>query len=141
MRDAIEHHEPTEEICEESASEIMSKTHGIDKEFFSENSLSMSEGTMDNQNQPSDFLEAARKLDLNNLMLKPEDLEEVAAIFDKVRHLFRRRDEANQGRRLISKAQMNKLDDLASQFDFRLTEVMMKLSKVLKDELVSNSQK
>lgn len=75
--------------------------------------------------------------------LRPEDLEEMASIFDKIRLIYKKRvsDQTPQPKKLIAKSVVNKIDDLAVEFDKKLSQVMLALSKVLKDQSCSNSQK
>jgi phage gp36-like protein len=75
--------------------------------------------------------------------LKPEDLEEMAATFDKIRLLNKKRDDGQTPipKKLITKSIVNKVDELAVEFDTKLTDTMLTLSKSLKDQALSNSQK
>lgn len=67
----------------------------------------------------------------------------MATIFDKIRLLYKKRDieVTPQPKKLIAKSIVNKIDDLAVEFDNKLSETMLSLSKVLKDRTTSNSQK
>lgn len=67
--------------------------------------------------------------------LRPEDLEEMASIFDKIRLIYKKRDNDStpHPKKLIAKNIVNKIDDLAVEFDNKLSEVMLSLSKLLKD--------
>ena len=67
----------------------------------------------------------------------------MASIFDKIRLIYKKRDNDStpQPKKLIAKSIVNKIDDLAVEFDSKLSQVMLSLSKVLKDKTSSNSQK
>ena len=54
--------------------------------------------------------------------------------------LFRKKDESGAPKKLIAKNQ-GKVDELAASFDKRLTQIMVRLAKILKDTLVTKSQK
>jgi hypothetical protein len=66
----------------------------------------------------------------------------MATIFDKIRLIYKKRDseQTPQPKKLIAKSVIvNKIDDLAVEFDNKLSEVMLSLSKLLKDQASSNS--
>ena len=64
--------------------------------------------------------------------LQPQDLEDVAAIFDRIRVLFRKKEDSilPPPKKLIAK-NPGKVDDLALEFDKKLTDIMVSLSKAL----------
>jgi len=57
--------------------------------------------------------------------LRPKDLEDLAAVFDRVRILYKKKDVANapQPKKLIAK-NPGKIDELAVEFDKKLTDIM-----------------
>jgi phage gp36-like protein len=65
----------------------------------------------------------------------------MAAVFDKIRLIYKKRDETQtpMPKKLIAKSVINKIDDLAVEFDEKLTETMISLCKSLKDKALSNS--
>jgi excinuclease UvrABC ATPase subunit len=67
----------------------------------------------------------------------------MASIFDKIRLIYKKRvtDQTPQPKKLIAKSIVNKIDDLAVEFDNKLSQVMLALSKVLKEQTSSTSQK
>lgn len=67
----------------------------------------------------------------------------MASIFDKIRLIYKRREDTTtpQPKKLIAKSIVNKIDDLAVEFDKKLTDVMIQLSKILKNQAISSSQK
>ena len=71
--------------------------------------------------------------------LKPKDLEDAAAIFDKLRLLHKKKDElANPlPKKLIAKNSGKGEDPLAVDFDKQLTMMMGNLSTHLKDNLLT----
>jgi hypothetical protein len=74
-------------------------------------------------------------LNIDHPLLKPADLEELGAVFDKIRAMHARREGGNKNP--FKKG--SKGDELSASFDQRLTEIMLKLSHVLRDSLVSKS--
>ena len=74
--------------------------------------------------------------------LRPQDLEDLANIFDRLRVLYRKKEDQilPPPKKLIAKG-MGKVDDLAIEFDQKLTSIMISLSGVLQDPLVTTSQK
>lgn len=85
-------------------------------------------------------LEQEHEIDEDKPQLRPKDLEDLAAVFDRVRILYKKKDVGNapQPKKLIAK-NPGKIDELAVEFDKKLTEIMQKLSSVLKDELITAS--
>ena len=69
--------------------------------------------------------------------LKPQDLEDIAAIFDKIRALYKKKEEPVGSAKLIKKRTTQ--DNLATEFDKKLTDIMYNLSKHLKDNILSDS--
>jgi len=67
-------------------------------------------------------------------------LEDLAAIVDRLRVLFRKKDESIAPKKLIAK-NPGRVDELAGAFDKRLTQIMVRLARILKDTLVTKSQK
>lgn len=85
--------------------------------------------------------------------LKPSDLEDIANIFDRIRVLYKKKDDSGtqpaqqvnaRSKKLIAKChtQLKKdLDPLALEFDARLTHIMQDLSKQLRNPVYSDTQK
>lgn len=70
--------------------------------------------------------------------LQPQDLEDIGNIFDRIRVMNKKRTENNNGqnsKKLIIKNTVQKMDDLAIEFDKQLSEMMQNLAHSLKDEL------
>ena len=88
----------------------------------------------------SDYDDADLGIDDSKPHLKPKDLEEIANIFDRIRILAKKKDDQFQPppQKLIAKCPV-KIDDLAKQFDVRLSEVMLTLSQKLRDELLTHT--
>ncbi len=61
-----------------------------------------------------------------NPTLKPTDLEDLANIFDRIRVLFKKKSSSNHPlpKKLILK-NVGPTDDLAVQFDQKLTDIML----------------
>lgn len=74
--------------------------------------------------------------------LRPQDLEDLAGIFDRLRVLYRKKEDSilPPPKKLIAK-NPGKVDDLAIEFDKKLTDIMISLSTILQDSLVTTSQK
>jgi hypothetical protein len=74
--------------------------------------------------------------------LRPQDLEDLASIFDRIRVLYRKKEDQilPPPKKLIAKG-TGKVDDLAIEFDQKLTSIMITLSGVLQDPVVTSSQK
>ena len=74
--------------------------------------------------------------------LCPTDLEDVAGIFDRIRVLYRKKEDSilPPPKKLIAK-NPGKVDDLAIEFDKKLTDIMVSLSVALQERLVTTSQK
>ena len=72
--------------------------------------------------------------------LRPQDLEDLAKIYDRLRVLYRKKEDQilPPPKKLIAKG-MGKVDDLAIEFDQKLTSIMISLSGVLQDPLVTTS--
>lgn len=85
-------------------------------------------------------LDQENELDEDKPQLRPKDLEDLAAVFDRVRILHKKKEtkDAPQPKKLIAK-NPGKIDELAVEFDKKLTDIMQKLSTVLKDELITTS--
>ena len=66
-------------------------------------------------------------------------MEDLATIFDRIRILYKKHGDSGGQRKLITKNKHS--DDLATQFDTRLSEVMARLSKVFKDPIMTMSHK
>ena len=81
-------------------------------------------------------------MDESNPMLKPKDLEDVADIFDRIRLMYKKKEDSLHPppKKLIAKY-TGKIDDLAVEFDKRLTDIMLRLSKSMQDPLITSSQK
>lgn len=90
----------------------------------------------------SDYDDAELGIDESKPHLKPKDLEDIANIFDRIRVLAKKKDDQFQPppKKLIAKCPP-KIDDLAKQFDVRLSEVMLSLSQKLRDDLLTSTQK
>jgi hypothetical protein len=70
--------------------------------------------------------------------LDPRDLEDLAAIVDRLRVLFNKKEDSKAPKKLISK-NSTKVDELAGAFDKKLTQIMVRLARILKDGLVTKS--
>ena len=74
--------------------------------------------------------------------LKPKDLEDLASIVDKIRILHKKKEDSIQPppKKLIAKCPP-KVDEIAKEFDVKLSATMMSLSEKLRDPLLTNPQK
>ena len=72
--------------------------------------------------------------------LDPRDLDDLAAIVDRLRVLFNKKEDSKAPKKLISK-NSTKVDELAGAFDKKLTQIMVRLARILKDGLITKSQK
>lgn len=74
--------------------------------------------------------------------LKPKDLEDLAGIVDRIRVLYKKKDDSLQPppKKLIAKCPA-KIDEIAKEFDEKLSATMLSLSASLRDSLLTNPQK
>ena len=74
--------------------------------------------------------------------MQPSDLEDIGNVFDRIRVLHKKKSEQNNmnGKKFIVKSN-SKVDELALDFDRKLSEVMLYLASNLKDTLTTKSQK
>lgn len=88
------------------------------------------------------FVEDIPTQDEEKAQLQPSDLEDIGNIFDRIRVLHKKKSEQNNlnGKKFIVKSN-SKVDELALEFDKKLSEVMLNLANHLKDSLITNSQK
>lgn len=88
------------------------------------------------------FAEEFNVQDDEKAQLRPSDLEDIGNIFDRIRVLHKKKSEQSgqNSKKFIVKTN-SKVDELALEFDKKLSEVMLTLSTHLKDNLITNSQK